>query len=444
VHPASRPYRFIILAFAALMAFGSYFAYDSVGAIETTLIQVFHTDRAAIGTMYTMYSVAAVLAVLAGGFLIDRVGVRRASLIFSSFVVVGAAMVAAAPSLPVMYAGRVLFGIGSESMIVAQSAITARWFTGKELAMAFGITLTIARLGTLFSFNTEELLASRFGWRGALWIAVALCLFSLLCNWIYTLMDRRAEPILRLPEAGSGDKIAWSDIGKFRPSYWFAVGICVTFYSAIFPFTALATDFFHDKWGMKMASGEGLGFFAGVFYNLTHMFTTAQGATSIIIAASMVLAPFAGNFVDRLGRRASLMVVGASADGTDALFAGDVDDRFGRRFRASPSLHLALGPAHRGSATRGHRVWGDDRHPKYRSGDLPAGQRSTARLDTRLHRQPDYVRNAGLLRSGLLHPAAARRSPRRRPPGARQLISGAGPRPGCPLGPASHAAILAH
>ena len=126
-------------------------------------------------------------------------------------------------------------------------------------------------------------------------------------------MDRHAEPILKLPEAGSGDKIAWSDIGKFRPSYWYAVGICVTFYSAIFPFTALATDFFHDKWGMPMASGEGLDFIAGVFYNLTHMFTTAQGATSIIIAASMVLAPFAGNFVDRVGRRAAADGAGIAA-----------------------------------------------------------------------------------------------------------------------------------
>jgi MFS family permease len=310
-HPAARLYRFVILAFAALLAFGSYFAYDSVGAIETTLIQVFHADRAAIGAMYTMYSVAAVVAVIAGGFLIDSVGVRRASMIFSTFVVVGAAMVAAAPSLPVLYAGRVVFGIGAESSYVAQSAIVARWFTGKELAMAFGITLTIARLGTLFSFNTEELLSTRFGWRGALWIAFALCAFSLLCNWIYTLLDRHAEPILNLPEAGSGDKITWSDVGKFRPSYWYAVGICLTFYSAIFPFTALATDFFHDKWGMPMASAEGLGFFAGVFYNLTHMFTTAQGATSIIIAASMVLAPFAGNLVDRVGRRAALMVLGS-------------------------------------------------------------------------------------------------------------------------------------
>ena len=309
--PAARPYRFMVLAFAALMAFGSYFAYDSVGAIETTLIQVFHTDRTAIGTMYTMYSVAAVFAVLAGGFLIDRAGVRRASLIFSGFVVAGAAVVAWAPSLPVVYTGRILFGIGSESMIVAQSAITARWFRGKELAMAFGITLTIARLGTLFSFNTEQLLASRFGWRGALWIAAGLCLASLVCNWVYTLMDRHAEPILHLPEASGGDKITWSDVGKFRRSYWYAVGICVTFYSAIFPFTALATDFFHDKWGMPLASAEGLGFFAGVFYNFTHMFTTAQGTTSIIIAASMVLAPFAGNLVDHVGHRATLMVVGS-------------------------------------------------------------------------------------------------------------------------------------
>jgi MFS family permease len=211
----------------------------------------------------------------------------------------------------VLYFGRVLFGIGSESMIVAQSAIVARWFTGKELALAFGITLTVSRLGTLFSFNTEELLANRLGFRGALWVAAGLCVASLAANWIYTILDRRAEPVLRLPEAGSGDKIAWSDVRRFPATYWYAVMICVSFYSAIFPFTALSTDFFHDKWGLPMASGEGLGFFGGVFYNLTHMFSTAQGTTSIIITASMFLAPFAGNLVDRIGRRATLMVLGS-------------------------------------------------------------------------------------------------------------------------------------
>ncbi len=293
------------------MAFGSYFAYDSVGAIETNLIQYFHTDRTAIGTMYSMYSIAAVFAVLAAGFLIDRAGVRRASLIFSVFVVAGAGIVAWAPGVHEMYLGRIIFGMGSESLIVAQSALVARWFTGKELALAFGVTLTMSRLGTLFSFNTEALLATRFGFRGALWIAAALCVASLIANWVYTVLDRRAEPVLRLPEAGSGDKIKWADIRKFTPSYWYLVAICVTFYSAIFPFTALSTDFFHEKWGLALASGEGLGFFAGVFYNFTHMFSTAQGTTSIIITASMLLAPFAGTLVDKIGRRASLMLLGS-------------------------------------------------------------------------------------------------------------------------------------
>ena len=309
--PAGRPYRFTVLAFSSLMVFGSYFAYDSVGAIETTLMEVFHTDRSSIGAMYSMYSVAAFFSVLLGGFLTDRIGTRKASMLFSGVLTVGAALVAFAPNLLVLYLGRILFGAGSESLIVAQSAILARWFKGKELALAFGITLTVSRLGTLFTFNTEALLAERLGFRGALWMAAALCAASLAANWIYTLLDRKAEPVLHLREAGAGDKIVASDIKKFPASYWYVVMLCVTFYSAIFPFTALSTDFFHDKWGLPEASGEGLSFFAGVFYNLTHMFSTAQGTTSIIITASMFLAPFAGNLVDRIGRRATLMILGS-------------------------------------------------------------------------------------------------------------------------------------
>ncbi len=310
-HPAGKAYRYTVLAFASLMLFGSYFAYDSVGAIENTLMQVFHTDRSSIGTMYSMYSVAAFFSVLLGGFLIDRIGTRRASMLFSALVLAGAAVVAFAPNLLLLYVGRIVFGIGSESLVVAQSAILARWFTGKELALSFGVTLTVSRLGTLFSFNTMALLAGRLGYRGALWIAAALCAFGLLSNWVYTLLDHRAQPVLGLHEAGAGDKIVLSDARKFPASYWFVTMLCVTFYSAIFPFTALSTDFFHDKWGLPQASGEGMGFLAGVFYNLTHMFTTAQGTTSIIITASMFCAPFAGNLVDRIGRRASLMILGS-------------------------------------------------------------------------------------------------------------------------------------
>jgi len=313
MNPSTRAYRIAILGLASFMIFGSYFAYDSVAAIAPSLIDALHADRAAIGTMYSAYSFAAIAAVLLGGFLIDKIGTRRASLLFSAVLTAGACIVAFAPSIEWIYAGRLLFGMGSEPLVVAQSAILARWFRGKELALSFGIALTVSRLGTLFTFNSEALIADRHGWRAALWVAAALCGASLVANLLYNVLDKKAEPILGLGESGAGDAIDWKQLhrGGFSPSFWYVTLLCVTFYSAIFPFTDLATDFFHDKWGLPEASGTGLPFVQAVFYNITHMFSTAQGTTSIIITASMLLAPFAGRLVDRVGRRATFMIVGS-------------------------------------------------------------------------------------------------------------------------------------
>ena len=313
MNPASRTYRIAILGLASFMLFGSYFAYDSVAAIAPSLIDALKADRAAIGTMYSAYSFAAIAAVLLGGFLIDAIGTRRASLLFSLILTAGACVVAFAPSIGWIYAGRLLFGMGSEPLVVAQSAILARWFRGKELALSFGIALTVSRLGTLFTFNSEALIANRQGWRAALWVAAALCGASLLANLLYNALDKKAEPVLGLAEAGSGDAIEWKQLRRprFSPSFWNVTLLCVTFYSAIFPFTDLATDFFHDKWGLPEASGSGLPFLQAVFYNITHMFQTAQGTTSIILTASMLLAPAAGRLVDRVGRRATFMIAGS-------------------------------------------------------------------------------------------------------------------------------------
>ncbi len=311
-HPSTRLYRFTILLFISLLVFGSYFAYDSIGALETTLMRELQLDRTTIGNLYTAYSVAAIAIVFFGGMLYDKLGPRRASLLFSSLIFLGAVMVAMARSKWMLFGGRLIFGAGSESLIVVQSAIISRWFKGKEMAMAFGISLTISRIGTLFSFNTEELIATYSGsFRTALWAAALLCLFSVLCNLAFNLMDRHGERILALPKPEAGDIIVFSDIKKFTSSYWFVVLLCVTFYSAIFPFTALSTDMFHDKWQLPLVSASSGSFLSQVFFNFTHMFTTAPGITSIVIAASMIFAPFAGDLVDRIGRRASLMVLGS-------------------------------------------------------------------------------------------------------------------------------------
>jgi MFS family permease len=311
-HPSRAPYRFTVLMAASFLSFGSYFAYDIVGAIAPTLVEKLGATRGTVGAFYAMYSFAAVFSVFAGGLLIDWLGTRKASILFSILVFLGAVLVWLAKSLPVFFAGRFIFGAGSEPLIVAQSAILARWFKGKELALSFGIALTVSRLGTLFAFNTGELISSYFGsFRYALFAATAFCLFSLISNIAYILLDRRGERVLNLKDESAAEKIVLRDIKQFRPTFWYVTMLCVTFYSAIFPFTALSTDFFVDKWGIaRVAEGAGA-FLYRVFGNFLHMFSTAGGISSIIIFASMILAPFAGRLVDKIGKRATLMIIGS-------------------------------------------------------------------------------------------------------------------------------------
>ncbi len=311
-HPSTRLYRFTVLFFVSLLTYGSYFAYDSIGAIAPTLIKELGVSRSIIGTMYTVYSIAAIVSVFLGGMLIDLIGTRLATIIFATLVTIGAAIVAFAPNVTVLMIGRFIFGAGSESLVVAQSAILARWFKGKELALSFGIALTISRLGTLFSFNTEALIAKHFGnYKAALWAAVIFCAFSLLAAFVYAIMDKHGENVLNLPKPLADEKVKLSDVKVFSKSYWYVTILCVTFYSAIFPFTALSTDFFHDKYHLPLTVPSGGGFFYQAFYNIIHMFDTAGGTTTIIIAASMFLAPFAGSLVDKIGKRATLMIFGS-------------------------------------------------------------------------------------------------------------------------------------
>ncbi|MCX5795355.1 MAG: MFS transporter [Elusimicrobia bacterium] len=311
-HPSRLPFRLTVLFIAGLLTYGSYFAYDSIGALAPTLMQAWHTDREAIGWLYTIYSIAGILSVVLGGMLTDRIGTRWASLLFSALIAVGACIVAVAPTVTVACIGRFIFGAGSESLTVAQNAICARWFRDRELAMSFGVTITISRLGTLFSFNSESLIASRFGWQGALWAAAGFCVLSLLANLVYCWMDKHGESALGLKkEEGGSDKIVLADLKRFGTSYLWVILLCFTFYSAVFPFTALSTDFFHEKWGLPLTMDEGGSFLAAVFSDFRHMFSTAPGNSSIIIFASMVLAPFVGSYVDRHGQRSRLLIAGS-------------------------------------------------------------------------------------------------------------------------------------
>lgn len=310
-HPSGKAYRLILLLVVCFMIYGSYFAYDSVGAIEDYLMDKMKIGQQQIGLMYSMYSWGAIATLLISGWLIDRLGTRASSMIFSAVVTLGSVIVAVSPSLLGIHTGRLIFGAGSEALIVAQSAILARWFKGRELAFAFGAAITMGRLGTLFSFNTEALIAQKIGAAGALWVAAGLCGASLVANLIYVLMDKRGEQFVSMPTPATAEKLVLKDVFQLGRLYWYLTFICLFFYSSIFPFTALSTNFFHEKWNLPLSVDKGSSFVGSAFANFLHMTSTAPGTTSIIVFASLVFAPLAGALIDRIGKRLWFMLIGS-------------------------------------------------------------------------------------------------------------------------------------
>ena len=311
-HPSTKLYRFTLLIFISLLSLGAYFAYDIIKAIVDDIMQALQVNQDKMGWINSMYSFAAIPALFFGGYLLDKIGTRKASLIFSSFVVVGATIVAFAKTVALISLGRFLFGAGSETVIVAQSTILARWFKGRELALAFGITLTVSRLGSLFAFNTGAVIREEFGGPFyALLAAAIICGISLLANLVYIVMDKRGEKALNLRDESTEEKIHWKDVKFLNASFWYISAICVAFYSAVFPFQTLAPDFFQAKWNIPDLASHSGSFLTKVFFNMIHMFKTTGGMTSIIIFASMIFAPFAGRWVDKYGRRATVMIIGS-------------------------------------------------------------------------------------------------------------------------------------
>src|SRR5512140_3558852 len=145
----SKLYRWLVLVFISLAMFGNYYVYDCIAPVADLLSKQLGFSDQNIGMLQAIYSIPNVFMVLIGGIIVDRIGTRKSIFIFGTLCAIGAAVTVASPQLVVMAAGRLIFGLGAESLIVAVTTAVAKWFRGKELRFAFGINLMIARFGSL-------------------------------------------------------------------------------------------------------------------------------------------------------------------------------------------------------------------------------------------------------------------------------------------------------
>ena len=294
--PPTAIWRWAALIAISVAMFGNYYVYDSVAPVADLLQRQRGFTDTQLGTLNAIYSLPNIIMVLVGGIIVDRYGTRLSTLAFAVISLVGAVVTAMAPNFPAMAAGRLIFGLGAESMIVAITVAIGQWFVGRQLGFAFGVNLSIARAGSYTADMSPTWFRPLYaqGWQPPLWIAVGFAAICVAACVVFYVIEVRAARRFALVQAGGARSnrlersLALRSLGT-----WYIVGLCVTFYSVIFPFrSTFAIKYFQQAHGLPLEE--------------------AGAMNGYVYLAAIFATPLFGLMVDKVGHRAFFMAFGTA------------------------------------------------------------------------------------------------------------------------------------
>ena len=247
------------------------------------------------------------------GLILDKMGIRFTGVLACSLMVLGTLLKYYAVTtdfgtssvaffgthLPTSAAwaslGFAVFGVGYEMTGITVSKAMVRWFTGHELALAMGIQLAMARLGTAAALSISAPIARHFSLSTPLLVALAFLIIGLLSFLVFCVMDRKLDKKGQMVEEknSSSDEFRFSDIlvTLRNPGFWLITIFCVLFYSAVSPFLKFSTKLMVIKYGVDP---DIAGFFS-----------------SIAPFGTILMTPLFGLVFDRWGRGVTLVITGA-------------------------------------------------------------------------------------------------------------------------------------
>jgi nitrate/nitrite transporter NarK len=246
------------------------------------------------------------------GIMLDKIGVRISAIVAALISVLGALVKWYAfkyidPSLELGFfglktqvfvaaSGYAIFGVGTEYAGITVSKIIVKWFKGKEMALAMGMEMAFARLGSFVAMSFAPMIVAKFSIPTNVFIGVAMLLLGLVLFIIYFFIDKK------LDRQSGADVAVLSDDEKFQLSdiklivtnrgFWYVALLCVLFYSAVFPFYKFGPDLMVNKFGIDAK-------WAGTYVGLIPIFT-------------IILTPLFGLYYDKKGKGASIMYLGAA------------------------------------------------------------------------------------------------------------------------------------
>lgn len=256
------------------------------------------------------------LMLFVGGIILDKMGVRFTGILSCVLMLAGSAAVYGAItytspdpmwSVPVLGTvkrqvvlaalGFAFFGIGYEMCGITVSKAIVRWFSGKEMALAMGLQVAMARLGTALALGFSPIIALNWGLPRPILIGVFCVGVGLIAYLYYCTMDRRLDK----DKGVETQNLASQDDEKFHfsdmkltvknPGFWLITLLCLFYYSALYPFLDFATKLMISKYGVD-----------------SHL---AGLIPAILPFTSIVLTPLFGGWCDKKGRGATMMVIGS-------------------------------------------------------------------------------------------------------------------------------------
>lgn len=315
----SKSARWIALALISATMFFAYFFVDVVAPLQTMMERDYSWSPEVFGMLGGSEFVLNVFVffLILSGIILDKMGIRFTLITAGLTMVIGAAMKFYAltegfassgisttldsfitwipASAKMAFIGFAIFGIGVEMAGITVSKTIVKWFRGKEMALAMGLEMAVARLGVFAVFRLSPIFEKDGGPSNAVFMGLAFLCIGFITFFIYTFMDRKLDKQMGITNAGSDpeEEFKISDLKKIftNPGFLTIAALCVLFYSAIFPFQKFATDMLSSKLSIDAQ--------------------TAAAYFSYFPIGAMVLTPFMGYYLDVKGKGASMMMYGA-------------------------------------------------------------------------------------------------------------------------------------
>ena len=298
----------IMVAFTMMAA---YYVNDIMAPLQGMLEGQLGWTSGEFGMFTGAYSFLNVflLMLIWGGLILDRFGIRLTGSLAVILMVVGtsaeylaitqyghtdATFLGYKLDVFMASAGYSVFGVGAEVAGITTTKIIAKWFAGKELALAMGVQVALARIGSQVAYTVAIPIARTWNLDTPLLIGGILLLVGMATFVVFAFMDRKLDTQVKIINSDSEEeKFSFRDVVAVvrNPGFWLIALLCVLFYSCVFPFQKFATTLMITKYGVCET-------LAGTFVGLP-----ALGA--------LFLTPVFGGLVDKKGKAASIMIFGA-------------------------------------------------------------------------------------------------------------------------------------